>query len=126
MLLTLIATRSHAGRCFVLGDHVFAGLSPARARSSYRLEDRGRIHGEPGANANDLLTIELSDRMSRSSNKHLKSNTKRLEPTMRKISESTFVSLDGVTEDPRAWAMGYFNENAHKQPSNSCKPATGC
>ena len=33
---------------------------------------------------------------------------------MRKITESTFVSLDGVTEDPRAWAMGYFNENAQQ------------
>ena len=33
---------------------------------------------------------------------------------MRKITESTFVTLDGVTEDPRAWAMGYFNENAQQ------------
>jgi dihydrofolate reductase len=33
---------------------------------------------------------------------------------MRKITESTFVSLDGVTKDPRAWAMRYFNENAQE------------
>ena len=33
---------------------------------------------------------------------------------MRKIIESTFVSLDGVTEDPRAWAMSYFNEEAQQ------------
>ena len=33
---------------------------------------------------------------------------------MRKIIESTFVSLDGVTEDPRAWAMSYFTEQAQQ------------
>jgi dihydrofolate reductase len=63
--------------------------------------------------------------MSRSSNKHLKPNKKRLEPTMRKITESTFVSLDGVTEDPRAWAMGYFHENAQQAALEQLQASDG-
>jgi dihydrofolate reductase len=31
---------------------------------------------------------------------------------LRKLIESTFVSLDGVVEDPRRWAMTYFDEVA--------------
>jgi dihydrofolate reductase len=30
----------------------------------------------------------------------------------RKITESTFVSLDGIADDPRAWAMSFFDEHA--------------
>ena len=33
---------------------------------------------------------------------------------MRKITESTFVSLDGVTADPRSWATPYFNEQSQQ------------
>jgi hypothetical protein len=29
-----------------------------------------------------------------------------------KLIESTFVSLNGVVEDPRRWAMAYFDEAA--------------
>ncbi len=32
---------------------------------------------------------------------------------MRKLIESTFVSLSGVVEDPRRWAMAYFDEAAN-------------
>src|SRR5690348_12261259 len=63
--------------------------------------------------------------MSRSSNNHLRPNKKRLEPTMRKITESTFVSLNGVTEDPRAWAMGYFNENAQQAALEQLQASDG-
>jgi dihydrofolate reductase len=31
---------------------------------------------------------------------------------MRKLIESTFVSLNGVVEDPSRWAMAYFDEVA--------------
>jgi dihydrofolate reductase len=31
---------------------------------------------------------------------------------LRKLIESTFVSLNGVVEDPRRWAMAYFDEAA--------------
>jgi dihydrofolate reductase len=44
---------------------------------------------------------------------------------MRKITESTFVSLDGVTEDPRAWAMGYFNENAQQAALEQLQASDG-
>ena len=44
---------------------------------------------------------------------------------MRKITESTFVSLDGVTEDPRAWAMGYFNEDAQKAALEQLQASDG-
>ena len=44
---------------------------------------------------------------------------------MRKIIESTFVSLDGVTEDPRAWAMGYFNENAQQAALEQLQDSDG-
>jgi dihydrofolate reductase len=33
---------------------------------------------------------------------------------MRKIIESTLVSLDGVIEDPHLWATDYFNDEAEK------------
>ena len=33
---------------------------------------------------------------------------------MRKITESTFISLDGVTTDPRAWATPYFSEHSQQ------------
>ena len=44
---------------------------------------------------------------------------------MRKIIESTFVSLDGVTQDPRAWAMGYFNEDAQKAALEQMQASDG-
>ena len=44
---------------------------------------------------------------------------------MRKITESTFVSLDGVTEDPRAWAMGYFNADAQKAALEQLQASDG-
>ena len=44
---------------------------------------------------------------------------------MRKIIESTFVSLDGVTEDPRAWAMGYFNESAQQAALEQLQASDG-
>src|ERR1700761_8566832 len=44
---------------------------------------------------------------------------------MRKIIESTFVSLDGVTDDPRAWAMGYFNENAQQAALEQLQDSDG-
>ena len=44
---------------------------------------------------------------------------------MRKITESSFVSLDGVTEDPRAWAMGYFNEHAQQAALEQLQASDG-
>ena len=44
---------------------------------------------------------------------------------MRKITESTFVSLDGVTEDPRAWAMSYFNEQAQQAALEQLRASDG-
>lgn len=44
---------------------------------------------------------------------------------MRKITESTFVSLDGVTEDPRAWAMRYFNEQAQQAALEQLQASDG-
>ena len=44
---------------------------------------------------------------------------------MRKITESTFVSLDGVTEDPRAWAMGYFDEDAQEAALEQLQASDG-
>jgi dihydrofolate reductase len=55
----------------------------------------------------------------------MKLNRKRLESAMRKITESTFVSLDGVTEDPRAWAMGYFDEDAQKAALEQLQASDG-
>ena len=34
---------------------------------------------------------------------------------MRKITASTFVSLDGVSDDPRAWATRYFSPQAQQE-----------
>ena len=44
---------------------------------------------------------------------------------MRKLTESTFVSLDGVTEDPRAWAMGYFTEDAQEAALEQLQASDG-
>jgi dihydrofolate reductase len=44
---------------------------------------------------------------------------------MRKITESTFVSLDGVTEDPRAWAMGYFDDSAQQAALEQLQASDG-
>jgi dihydrofolate reductase len=44
---------------------------------------------------------------------------------MRKITESTFVSLDGVTEDPRAWAMRYFTEQAQQAALEQLQASDG-
>jgi len=37
-----------------------------------------------------------------------------MEEVMRKIIESTLVSLDGVIGDPHLWAMNYFDDEAQK------------
>ena len=44
---------------------------------------------------------------------------------MRKITESTFVSLDGVTDDPRAWAMRYFTEPAQQAALRALQASDG-
>src|SRR5262244_3331706 len=36
-------------------------------------------------------------------------------PAMRRIIESTLVSLDGVTGDPHIWAMERFDDDAQKE-----------
>jgi len=45
---------------------------------------------------------------------------------MRRVIESTLVSLDGVTEAPGAWTGDYFDSEAHSWPSNSSRPVTRC
>jgi dihydrofolate reductase len=44
---------------------------------------------------------------------------------LQKITESTFASLDGVTDDPRAWAMGYFDESAQKTAREALQASDG-
>lgn len=45
---------------------------------------------------------------------------------MRKIVESTFVSLDGVFGDPMSWANPYFDEGARRGRSTNFWRATPC
>ena len=91
------------------GSTIASGLRRARGCERHRLADHPAV---PCG-------------MSRSSNQQLRSNKKQSEPPMRKITESTFVSLDGVTEDPRAWAMGYFNENAQQAALEQLQASDG-
>ena len=44
---------------------------------------------------------------------------------MRKITASTFVSLDGVTNDPRAWATPYFNQQAEQAVLQEVRASDG-
>jgi dihydrofolate reductase len=44
---------------------------------------------------------------------------------MRKITESTFVSLDGVTENPGAWATPYFSEHAQQAATQELTDSDG-
>jgi dihydrofolate reductase len=44
---------------------------------------------------------------------------------MQKITESTFASLDGVTDDPRAWAMSYFDEQAQQAALEELQASDG-
>lgn len=44
---------------------------------------------------------------------------------MRKITASTFVSLDGVTSDPRAWATPYFNQRAEQAVLQEVRASDG-
>jgi dihydrofolate reductase len=44
---------------------------------------------------------------------------------MRKITESTFVTLDGVTADPRMWANPYFTEQAQQAAIHELQSSGG-
>jgi dihydrofolate reductase len=44
---------------------------------------------------------------------------------MQRITESTFASLDGVTDDPRAWAMSYFDEQAQQTALEELQASDG-
>src|SRR5581483_2855552 len=48
------------------------------------------------------------------------------EQQMRNLTEASFVSLDGVADDPRAWAMSYFDEQASRSLAKRCRQATAC
>jgi hypothetical protein len=48
------------------------------------------------------------------------------EAVMRKVIESTLVSLDGVIGDPMVWANEYFDEEAVATRWHSCASATRC
>ena len=45
---------------------------------------------------------------------------------MRKVIESTLVSIDGVIGDPSAWASEYFGTAAEQAALGSCWTATRC
>ncbi len=45
--------------------------------------------------------------------------------TMRKITESTFVSLDGIADDPRACAMSFFDEHAQQAAQEALEASDG-
>jgi dihydrofolate reductase len=44
---------------------------------------------------------------------------------MQKITESTFASLDGITDDPRAWAMSYFDAQAQQAALEALQASDG-
>jgi len=44
---------------------------------------------------------------------------------MRNLTESSFVSLDGVADDPRAWAMSYFDEQAQQIAREALQASDG-
>jgi dihydrofolate reductase len=44
---------------------------------------------------------------------------------MRKIINSTFVSLDGVTADPASWASGYFDQESAQEAAQALRTHDG-
>jgi hypothetical protein len=62
-------------------------------------DDNGRIYGQ-----RERQTGLLAERMS------MRTDTQRKNNDMRKLIEATFVSLDGVVESPKTWALPYFDD----------------
>jgi hypothetical protein len=45
---------------------------------------------------------------------------------MRRIINSTYVSLDGVIEHPEQWQFDHLDDATNTFESTSCSPATRC